>query len=234
MKIVLAYICVTHGRLTYDFASRFVGTYLASPPEVPHETVIVCNGGPLAPELALLFLSIPCHFLPRTNDDGFDISGYQDVARLFPSDMQVCLGESVYFHRAGWLKRLTETWIKFGPGMYGCFSSNLIRAHLNTSAFATAPKFLNNYPQVHNRTERYEFEHGRTSLWHRLAQFGTPTKLVTWDGTWDPRQWRTPPNILTRGDQSNCLVWCNHTDRYRAADFRTKLSWAAASDSLFQ
>lgn len=234
MKIVLAYIVVTHGPIAFDLASRFVGTYIAFPPGVEHETVIVCNGGPLAPDLALLFSPLRCELLPRANDGGYDISGYQDVARLFPSDMQVCFGESVYFFQAGWLQRLAFAWTAYGEGMYGCYSSNLIRAHLNTTAFATAPKFLRGYPLVRNQSARYEFEHGKMSLWRRLEQFKAPTKLVTWDGVWNPRQWRQPSNILNRGDQSNCLVWSVHTDRYRAADLPTKISWAKASDSPFQ
>lgn len=234
MKIVLAYICVTHGTLTRDFASRFVGSYLACPPEIEHDLVVVCNGGPLDSETAMLFAPFKCQFLPRENDPGYDIGAYQDVAKLFPSDFQICFGESVYFHRPGWGARLVEVWKKLGQGMYGCFSSNLIRAHLNTTAFAVDQKYLRGYPKVIKQPDRYEFEHGKTSLWRRIRNSGGATKLVTWDGIWEPHQWRIPPNILTRGDQSNCLCWCNHTDRWRAADPKTKQSWSEASDSPFQ
>jgi hypothetical protein len=118
--------------------------------------------------------------------------------------------------------------------MYGLFSSHLARAHMNTTAFAVDPRYLLGHAKVTNHRERYEFEHGERALWRRLANFNIPTLFVTWDGVWKPRQWRYPQNILWRGDQSNLLCWCNHTDRYAAAPPETKRNWEAGADQLFR
>lgn len=234
MKVLLTYICVTHGPKTYEYASRFVGSYLACPPMVEHETVVVCNGGPLETELACLFLPMNVQFYPRANDPGWDISAYQDVAQHFDSDMMVCCGESVYFHKAGWMLRLVQEWMRSGPGFYGMYSSHLVRAHLNTTAFACESAEIAKYPKAKNREERYQFEHGENSLWRRMRNRRKPTKLVTWDGVWEPRQWRVPHNILWRGDQSNCLVFCNHTERFAQSTPEVKQKWAMGADQQFR
>lgn len=234
LKVLVAYIAVSKGPITADYCARFVGTYLAHPPEFEHDLLIVGNGGPLPRGVAPVFDVVKAKFLPRTNDPGWDISAYQQVARLFPCDMLVCLGESVYFHRQGWLRRFVEAWLMTGPGMYGFFSSNLVRAHLNTTAFVTDPKLLMEYPRVRNHAERYDFEHGDHAFWRFVQNKRRPTKLVTWDGSWDPMLWRVPRNILWRGTQGNCLAFCSHTDRYFAADAQTKRKWEAWIDQPFK
>jgi hypothetical protein len=196
--------------------------------------VVVCNGGPLSTETALLFLPLDVKFFPRENDGGWDVSGFQDVAKNFQSDMQVNFGESCYLHRPGWLRQLAQAWSVFGPGFYGVFSSHAVRAHLNTNAFMCAQKHLTEYPAVRTHRERYEFEHGPDALWRRLDRKGVPVRLVTWDGTWAKGDWRKPANILSRGTQENSLVFCIHNERYWAADPATKRKWASYSDAPFQ
>ena len=237
MRICIAYICVTNGKRTEDHAAKFLATYHAYPPGFEHDTLIICNGGPLPIEQAIMFTSLNARLWPRPSDDGWDISAYVDAARgpCEAYDMMLCLGESNYFHREGWLARLAEAWSKWGPGMYGPYATNVVRAHLQTTAFACPPFLLRNYPAlVNSRKARYEFEHGEQSLWRRAAARGMPVKLVTWDGEWEPRAWRTPENILWRGDQSNCLMFSNHTDHYRDADERRKLNWSKSADRPFK
>lgn len=237
MKICLVYVAVTGGPLTADYCARFTASYHEFPPGTNHDTVVCCNGGPLPTEIALMFAGMNAIMFPRANDPGWDISAYMDAARgpCKDYDMMLCCGESAYFHRRGWLKRFEEAWTKFGAGMYGSLSSNLVRAHLNTTGFCCPPSALTQYPKpVRNRVERYEFEHGEQSLWRRTSKRGMPVKLVTWDGEWPPYAWRCPPNILWRGDQSNCLIWCQHTDRYNNADAQTKIRWARGADRPFK
>ncbi len=81
----------------------------------------------------MLFDQLGVTYLPRVNDAGWDIAAFQDVAGQTDCEMLVCLGESVYFHRPGWLKRMVEAWKVHGPGMYGFWASYLVRAHLNTT-----------------------------------------------------------------------------------------------------
>lgn len=234
MRIILAYVCVVNGPITHDYAARFVGSYLANPPGVVHDTIVACNGGALPCETGLLFQSLSAKFYPRKNDPGYDLSAFQDVAKLFPCDLLVCCGESVYFHRADWLRRYVEVWNKYGPGMYGTFSSNLVRPHLNTTGFCVAPKFLIGSDRCQSREDRYEFEHGEKSLWRRVYGLGFPVRMVTWDGDYEPTQWRNPNNIMWRGDQSACLMRCQHTDRWDAASEETKAAWARNADKPFK
>jgi hypothetical protein len=238
VKIVLCYIVVTHGTLTEDFCARFVASYHDYPPGMPHDTLIICNGGPLDSVKAALFASLPnVQFYPRANDQGYDISGYIDAARgpARAADMMICLGESCYFHQSFWLARLADVWRQLGPGLYGSFSSNLVRPHLNTTGFVCPPSLLRRYPRpVTCRKERYEFEHGKLPIWKYTLSQGLPVRLVTWDGTYEPRAWRQPANILWRGDQSNCLMRCSHTDHYAHAAKRTQLAWARGADSPFR
>lgn len=233
MKILIVYIAVTHGPLTYDYCARFVGTYLLFPAMVSHRLIVACNGGPLPLGTASLFLPIEgVEFYPRVNDQGFDISAYQDVAQKNPDTFIVCLGETVYFHRQGWLLRLATERERQGAGIYGCYASYLVRPHLNTTAFGCDSRFFGQYRRVFDKKGRYEFEHGQGAFWKRVKSLGGAARLVTWDGTYEPAQWRTPRNILWRGDQSNCLVHCNHTQRFDSLDEAGKKNWSAGADTL--
>jgi hypothetical protein len=236
VKITLIYICVTHGIKTAEFASRFARTYHQHLPGVEHSTVVACNGGPLSREIGLMFDDISPIFWPRKNDDGWDVSAYMEAAKTVchDSDMMVCIGESNYFHRQGWLKRLCDTWTEHGPGMYGPYATNVVRGHLQTTAFCCSPEMLRNYSlPVTDRAGRYEFEHGPRSLWRQVAKHH-PVRLVTFDGSYPPTMWRTPNNVLWKGNQTNCLMWSNHTDRYRDAKLELKLSWERSANRPFK
>lgn len=236
MKIGVVYISVTHGRYTMDYAARFAASWHQFPPGTLCELLVACNGGPPSSEFAMLFQAIGAKFLPRENDPGWDLSAYQDAAKGPCShvDMQVCLGETVHFWRSGWLKRLEQAWSKHGVGMYGPFASNNVRPHLQTTAFACHPLHFRQWTTPFlTRQDRLAFEHGERALWRRLHDKGTPVRLVTWDGEYEPRMWRMPQDIIYRGSQSNCLLMANHADGFAAADENRKRSWAAQADRAF-
>lgn len=223
--------------MTEDLCARFVASYKEFPPGVEHETFLICQGGPPPTETALIFEGTGFKVWPHENDPGWDISAYIDAAKgpCEKADIMLCLGESVFFHRAGWFKRLIEAWAKYGPGFYGPFASNTVRAHLNTTAFCTSPVILRQYPaRVASRQDRYSFEHGERACWRRVSARGMPVRLVTWDGEYEPMSWRYPPNILFRGDQSNCLMHCNHAEAWASADAVRKLSWSRTADQPFR
>lgn len=236
MKIVIALVCVSHGAISADFASRFVATFKEHPPGYEADVLILCNGGPLNSELSLIFSMINAKFFPRENDPGYDISAFQDAARgpCKDYDAMLCLGESIYFTREGWLNRLVEAW-KIGPGFYGPFGNNNVRPHLQTTAFFCPPVLLTRYP-IHatNRSSRLEFEHGQNSMWRWVAGHGMPVRCVTWDGEWEPHLWRMPKNILWRGDQSNLLMMNNHAQGWEDASPETKQVWSRNADSPFR
>lgn len=234
MRICVAYTVVSQGPISDQYASRFVATFHEYSPGVECDLLIVCNGGAIPLALSLIFAPLHARIFQRPNTPGFDLDGYADAARGPAKDyeMIVCLGESVHFHREGWLKRLAEAWTKYGPGLYGVFSSNLVRPHLGTTAFATSPLLLKRC-QISTH-DRYGWEHGEKSFWRWVFNQGLPVRLVTFDGEWEPRLWRVPKNILWRGDQSNCLMWSNHTQRFADADARLKSKWSRGADQPFR
>jgi hypothetical protein len=238
MTICIVYIAVSAGPITDQYASRFVSTFHEYPPGIEDVDILICcNGGPLSTSLSLIFAPLSARMFPRENDGGLDVSAYIAAARGPCANYEAILflGESNYFHRAGWLKRLVEAWTRHGPGMYGPYASNAVRGHLNTTAFFTSPLFLRQYSRlVKDRPSRMEFEHGENALWRRVASQGRPVRMVTWDGEWEPRAWRMPKNIIWRGDQSNCLMWCNHNDGYANLDPARKQNWARMWDQPFK
>jgi hypothetical protein len=237
MRICTCHIAVTLGPITSDYASRFVATFKEYPPGVDTDFMVICNGGPLNTELAMIFAPLNPIFFPRRNDPGWDISAYQDAARgpCAEYDAVLWLGESNYFHREGWLKQLVEAWQKHGAGMYGPYASNAIRSHLNTTAFFCAPSLVVQYPsRANDRQSRMDFEHGPDAIWRIADRRKMPVRMVTWDGTWEPRFWRMPQNIIWRGDQTNCLMWCNHTDGYNNIPPNQRARWAAHWDKPFR
>jgi hypothetical protein len=230
-RVVIAYVVVPSNPLCVSHAGHFFSTYKNFFAGVSHSLVIICNGE--IPQKLRPILDEPWHgLLERENDDGWDISGYIDCAKQIPSDVQVCLGESVYFQRNGWLARIIDSYKTTGDGIYGMFASNFPRPHLNTTAFAVSSKYLREQVPPRNRAERYEFEHGQHSFWTHVRSRGGTAKLVTWDGCYDPQDWRKPPEILWRGSQTNCLVKCNHTDKYDGATPANRKAWSSMADYI--
>lgn len=213
MKTTLIYIHLPHDPEHVDLAARFLSTYHANPPLYPHDTMIVCNGSAPTAHTQILFSSLNPRFLVH-DDSGFDIGAYQAAAKLVETDSMFCCGGPCYFRKAGWLQRIAQAWTRYGPGMYGTLSSYEIRPHFCTSGFAVPPSFIRSYPRVVTKEERYNFEHGPTSLVYNVIGQGKPAILVTWDGEYTWPHWRTPPNIYCKGDQSNCLTYFRHSDSY--------------------
>lgn len=230
---MIAYIAVGGGRETVNFCTRFANTFAANPPGQEAELITICNGGPLSKEAGLPLANIGSIFFARSND-GWDIGGYSELAQSIDTDFLICLGQSCYFHRPGWLKRLIDARHKFGEGMYGIFSSNSVRPHLNTTAFAVDAALLRSWPKVTTKEGRYQFEHGENSFWRRVQGLKKTVCLVNWDSEYAPMFWRMGQNIFWRGDQSNCLVFCVHCDRYRDANEETKRVWAANADRPYK
>lgn len=234
MKICVAYTVVSQGPISDQYASRFTATYHEFPPGIETDLLVICNGGPVRLDLSLIFAPLNAQLFPRPNTPGFDLDGYTDAARgpAKDYDMLVCLGESVHFHREGWLARIVEAWTHTGLGLYGVFSSNLVRPHLQTTAFATSPLLLQRCPV--STGDRYAYEHGQNSFWRWVSGHGMPVRLVTWDGEWEPRLWRLPRNILWRGTQENCLMFNNHCERWRDATPALRSTWSKGADAPFR
>lgn len=210
---------------------------MANPPNYPCRLVVACNGGPISLEQSLMFAPLNAHFFPRVNDPSWDIGGFQDCANgpCKDADMVLFCGESIYFTREGWMKRMVAASEKHGPGFYGFFGSYNVRAHLQTSAFFCPPSMLKLWPgRPNGRAQRMAWEHGPNALWRRAERMGFPVKLVTWSGEWEPRMWRYPKNGLWKGDQSDLVLRNNHALGWENASETTKRAWTVKADSFFQ
>ena len=154
-----------------------------------------------------LFSALPDVTYFIHDNTGWDIGGYVALAKEIHDDFMLCVGSTGFFTRAGWLERMVDMWRKHGPGLYGSLATFEITPHLNTSGFWCEPGLLALYPKkVLTKTHRYEFEHGKSAFWKIVTARGVNVMLATWDGEYEWRQWRLPPNIYLRGDQSNCLT----------------------------
>lgn len=231
MKVTVAYVAVTQGPRTGEFCARFVGSWQRYPPQYPCELIVCANGGPLPYDVGRLFDPLGAKMYPRPNV-GADIGAYADVANNFDCDLLVCLGESVYFHREGWLARFAHAYSVYGHGMFGAFANNNVRPHLVTTAFAVYPKLIVGISSNITKEGRMNFEHGPHPFWKQVEKLGLAVRLVTFSGDYGPREWRTPRNGMWKGDQSDCLVFANHTDRYVEAREETKRMWERNSDRV--
>jgi hypothetical protein len=145
----------------------------------------------------------------------------------------ICFGESVYFHRSGWLERIVQSWEAHGEGMYGAFGTNVVRPHLQTTAFITSPRLLREYPlKVSTKKDRYEFEHGKRSFMSFVEGLRMPVRMITFDSCYPQIMWRIPENVIWKGNQENCIVWCNHTDGYSKSNRRTKDLWEKTANGV--
>lgn len=232
MKIALGYICVSNNIQSHSFSSVFLDSYRQFKPAIEHKCYAICNGGPPDKPIRDLFLQNGFNLIERPNVGG-DIGGHFDLANMLDVDLMFCFGQSIRLWRSGWMDRVVSEWDRFGRGLYGFFPNYSRMPHLITTGFACSPGLLTKYPlESYGVNFRYNFEHGKHSFWRRLARSGLPAKLVTWSGAYDPEEWRKPSNIMWRGDQSDCLVFCNHTERYFAANATTKLLWERQADGL--
>lgn len=217
------------------FSERWVRTYLAHKPKVPHEIRIVCCGGERTPQIEAMYSWLPCEYDTYTGA-GSDIGACQFAMQRVNADFVVCMSTPVYFWKPGWLERLVEAREFYGDGMYGPMASNENNPHIRTSCWCVDPKTFALYPHVIDTREKCSwaesFDHDgqfwQIPKWYEAI--GKPTMLVTWKTVHAKSEWRQPENIFRRGDQSNCMVWDQHTDVYFAAHYHERLELARKAD----
>ena len=177
--------------------------------------------------------SIDCEFFLRDNDGGKDLSAYQEIARETDFGFLVCFGESIHIRMDGWLEAVVNARLKHGPGMYGYFSSHMVRAHLNTTGFGIDANYLREFRIVTNDAERYNAEHGPGCWWQQIYKGGGKAMLVTSQNVYPPGKWRIGDGIMHRGRQENCLVWSHHCENWVNASPATQSLWQSQSDQPF-
>ena len=220
------------GESEYDLsAQRFVASYRDFPPLYDHSLHVVFNGPAPSAENIALFDGLQAHF-HRHDDSGWDIGAFQRAAREIDCELILCLGGNSYFRRSGWLRRMAGAVSSHGDGLYGASASYERDPHIRTTAFWCDPLLLRAYPKrVRSYQDRYDFEASEISL-TRLAEYvGLGCWLVTWCGEYAKKDWRSPPNIFRRGDQSNSLVFDRHFDLHETVNEESRLLSAARADS---
>ena len=161
-----------------------------------------------------VFDGIPCEFHSHDNT-GWDIGAFQWAAREIECDMIVCFGAFSYFKRAGWLRRMRHVFREYGDGLYGASASYQFNPHIRTAGFWCHPELIRAYTtDVATFAERYAFEHGERSLTRLADYLQLGCWMVTWDAVYPEAEWRTPPNIFWRGDQSNSMFYDRQFETY--------------------
>lgn len=195
-----------------ELAARFVSTYHAFAPGIPHDTVIVLNKGRRTSMIEIMFSGFQgLQFLER-DGSAWDIGGYQQAAMQFHSEMIVFFGGSTYIRGPGWLKRMAEVFQERGPGLYGCMGNRgdarvKVSPHIRTTGFWTSSDLMNRYPmRIRANDARYGFEHGPSCFTTWVRRQSRPVLVVTWKGVYQERDWDNIPNGFHRGDQSGLLV----------------------------
>ena len=171
--------------------------------------------------------------LPRTREirydgGGWDCGTWQFAGENIDTDLLVCFNSSTYVTGPFWLRRFVESVESNGDGLYGPLASYEVQPHIRTPCMIFQPHIVNSYPhQVNDREDTYRFEvfgfpphNVNFTQWVRSK--GHKTMLVTWDGVYDLPDWRKPPNIFRRGDQSNLIVKDRHCEAYEVSDAEGK------------
>jgi hypothetical protein len=224
------------GKPQYDEgARRWLDSYVKHRPGMEHEVVIINRYK--KPEFDT---HDPFLIFNQTlyAGNGWDCGAWKWAARNVEAPFLVCFNSSCVIQGHGWLERLVLAAERHGPGVYGPLTSNEIAPHIRTPCMAFHPEVVNAYPkEVESRDDTYRYEScgypdgtPNVTMWAR--QNGYQTRLVTWDADYDMPDWRTPPNIFRRGDQSNLMVWDRHVEAYAASDAEGKARLERLADGV--
>jgi hypothetical protein len=211
--VAVVYVCPVArlGAQHFDYAARFVATWLQNPPEYAHSLFVVSNGGPPDAQTRALFALLNANFIEH-DDSGFDIGAYQCAARQVQADLMVFLGGSTYLRGPGWLNRAVSAFLKHGQGLYGVMGHTgdmrfNVQPHIRTTGFWMPPALMNRYPTVVRTPEaRYPFEHGPNCLTTWVERQNLRAWVVTWTDEYKMPEWGTIPNGYHVGDQSAMLM----------------------------
>lgn len=222
---------------------RFAETYRKFEAGEDHRLrVIFCGGEPDAEAIAL-YDGLPVVF-DAYSGPGWDIGAHQSVARELLCDIVMSFVTPAYFREDFWLTPFVSAFERYGDGLYGAMASYEHMPHIRTGSFCYSPETMRYYPwDVTSRETSFHFESGfsmngkpyekgEKCFTNWVGSCGKPVMLVTRNACYEMKDWRTPPNIFRRGDQSNCLVWDRHNDIYEAATPEEKRDLEAKADTI--
>lgn len=215
-RIVLVYIYAVGGAGGYrDKALQFVDSYHRHPPQMQHDSVIVCNGVPASDDAVSIFKSLPnLSFLDR-DDSGWDIGGFQHAARVIECDLMVFCGGHTYFRKPGWLVRMWDAFLEKGYTLYGSTGNqgNIgigVHPHVRTTGFWCHPSLMRKYPLLVTTQggggQRYEFEHGYGCISNWVRREGLTPWIVGFEQMAPLMNCDSIPEGYHQGSQQNVLV----------------------------
>lgn len=230
MKVTVVFVRVV-SKPEYDHGTqRWLDSYLRFFSSYPHDLVIINRYADPTDNLFGTAKQI------RYDGGGWDCGAWQFAGKNIETDLLVCFNSSTYITGDGWLNRFVEAVGAHGEGLYGPLTSYEIVPHVRTPCMIFQPKIINDYPkEVTSRESTYRFESmgfpdGTPNFTQWTRNKGFKTMLVTWDGVYDQPEWRTPPNIFRRGDQSNLIVKDRHCSAYEVSDEEGKKTLERLAD----
>ena len=231
-RVVVCFVRVVT-KPQYDHgAQRWLDSYIQYAPRCAHEVVIIDRYADSPDDM---FDGISSRHL-RYDGGGWDCGAWQFAGRNIDTDLLVCFNSSTYVTGNGWLKRFVDAVDRYGDGLYGPLASCEIQPHIRTPCMIFEPHVVTSYPhEVLSREDTWRFEvFGFPPLNVNFTQWvrskGLQTRLVTWDGVYDLPEWRKPPNIFRRGDQSNLITKDRHCEAYEVSDAEGKERLEALAD----
>lgn len=212
-----------------DCSRRFVDTYKRFPAGYPHKLYVVCSGQ-RDKACEEIFAGLDVEF-DQYDGGGWDIGCEQHMANKVPEQFLVSMTTRTHFSKPGWLKRLMDARLQYGEGLYGSSGSYERSPHIRTAFYGVDTWIFREYPYIiDNREKGFRFESGEWSFTKFVRSIGYPTIMVTWDGCYQPQDWRKAKNGFRIGDQSNLIVFDRHTLMYATADRIRKDELRRAAD----
>jgi hypothetical protein len=238
MKVAVVFVrVVTKPEYTHG-AIRWLASYRENDPGYPHRLVIINRYADSPDEI---FEGVnkwdgrTTEYL-RYDGGGWDCGAWKFAGQNIDTDLLVCFNTSTYITGNDWLIRFVQAVEEYGDGLYGPLASYEIQPHIRTPCMIFQPHVVRGYPhEVNSRDDTWRFEvfgfppeNINFTQWVRNK--GLQTRLVTWDGVYDLPDWRKPPNIFRRGDQSNLIVKDRHCEAYEVSDAEGKLKLEHLAD----
>lgn len=211
MKVALVYIYPsTLNGQTDDYVGRFLKSYVDNKTNIPHESIVVMNGGKPNSYFACMFSCLQNMSFFEHDDSGWDIGAFQHVAAEVPADLMVFIGTTAWIKGPYWLDRIVASFNKHGDHLYGVMGNQgagHIHPHIRTTGFWMRPGLLNGYhTRVTRQDQRYPFEHGQQCLTKYVWDLGRKAFVVSWTGEYEYPHWNSIPNGFHRGNQSNLIM----------------------------
>ena len=200
---------------------QFVATWRQFEPGVDCTLYPILFNWDYTGEVTDLFVDLPVEVFHIYRGHGMDLGAQQWAARevCYEDDFMFCCTSRMFFHRAGWGRKLIEAREEYGPALYGLTASwESGKLHICTRGHCLDAKDFRSYPyDIISRDQGTFVEVGGGCLYEWAKSIGMDSYLVTWDGVKEEKDWFNFPQRFRHRNQENVLVWDRHTKIYHLA-----------------